>query len=226
MDPESFLARVRASLGDRSAESPRPAPYRPPEPAPHDELVERLAGELEAVGGVVHRVASPEEARDKVLQLLMERRARRVIRGATPLVEELDLDGKLDEAGVEVTVAADDAPRDTLREAAFLADAGISSVDYGIAETGTLALLARPGQGRSVSLLPPVHIAVLDAGDVVAELADLFERVTARGELPSALTFITGPSRTGDIELVLTVGVHGPKELHLVVVAQTETSIE
>ncbi len=164
---------------------------------------------------------SYQEITDKILQLLVERRASRVIRGATPLATELDLDGKLNDAGMEVTVASltGDASREALREAAFLADAGITSVDYGVAETGTLALLARPGQGRAVSLLPPVHIAVLDAGDVVAELAALFERVTARGELPSALTFITGPSRTGDIELVLTVGVHGPKELHLIVMS-------
>ncbi len=221
MDQESFLGRIRSSLGDQAA-TPRPASYRPPEPP--DELVERLTTELEAVGGAVYRVASAEEAGDKIRQLLMERRARRVIRGATPLVEGLDLDGKLKDAGMEVTVAAlaDEASRSTRREAAFLADAGISSADYGVAETGTLALLARPGQGRSVSLLPPVHIAVLDARDVVAELAALFERVTADGKLPSALTFITGPSRTGDIELVLTVGVHGPKELHLIVVTRGE----
>ena len=126
-----------------------------------------------------------------------------------------------EELGLTVAALTDDVSQGALREAAFLADAGISSVDYGVAETGTLALLARPGQGRSVSLLPPVHIAVLDANDVVAELAAFFERVTADGELPSALTFITGPSRTGDIELVLTVGVHGPKEIHLIILEGT-----
>ncbi len=59
---------------------------------------------------------------------------------------------------------------------------------------------------------------MLDAGDVVYELAALFERVTVEGALPSALTFVTGPSRTGDIEQTLTIGVHGPGELHLVVI--------
>ncbi len=59
---------------------------------------------------------------------------------------------------------------------------------------------------------------MLDSRDVVYELAALFERVTAKGALPSALTFVTGPSRTGDIEQTLTIGAHGPGELHLVVI--------
>ena len=93
-------------------------------------------------------------------------------------------------------------------------DAG---VDYGVAETGTLVLLTRPAEGRAISLVPPVHIGVLRARDIVFELGELFERVAARdGSLPSALTFVTGPSSTADIELVHTVGVHGPRELHLV----------
>jgi L-lactate dehydrogenase complex protein LldG len=112
-----------------------------------------------------------------------------------------------------------DARRDDIRETEFTADCGITSADYGVAETGTLVLLACPGQGRAVSLLPPLHVAVLKATDIEQELSALFDRVREeRGSLPSALTFITGPSRTADIELVLTVGVHGPKELHLVLI--------
>ncbi len=59
---------------------------------------------------------------------------------------------------------------------------------------------------------------MLDSRDLVFELAALFEKVAARGDLPSALTFITGPSRTGDIEQKLTIGIHGPAELHLVLI--------
>ncbi len=219
MNRDDFLARVRHSLGD--LESPEvPAAYRPPPAPSREELTERLIREHQAVGGVAYRVRSPEEARRQIIAILAERGVRKVIRGDTPMIRDLALDAELTSSGVEVTVAGADAARDrdALRAAAFAADAGVTSVDYGVAETGTLALLAAPGQGRAVSLLPPVHVAVLDSRDVVLELAALFEEVTARGTLPSALTFITGPSRTGDIEQTLTVGVHGPGELHLVII--------
>ena len=219
MDRESFLARVRFSLGDTPSPG-EPERYRPPATPGRREMAEKLARELEGVGGVAYRAGSPAEAREVVLEILRQAGARRVIRGDTSLVRQLDLDGSLERAGIEVSVGAlaEESSRDRLREAAFAADAGVTSADFGVAETGTLALLVAPGQGRAISLLPPIHVAVLDSPDIVYELAALFERVTARGELPSALTFITGPSRTGDIEQTLTVGVHGPAELHVVVI--------
>ncbi len=217
MDRDDFLARVRRSLGDLEPAA-RPAAYRPPPAPDREELIELLIAEHEAVGGVGYRAETSDEARRQVVTILAERGTRRAIRGDTPLIRGLALDAELESAGVELTIAGPDADREELRAAAFAAGAGVTSADFGVAETGTLALLAVPGQGRAVSLLPPIHVAVLDARDVVLELAALFDRVQERGALPSALTFITGPSRTGDIEQTLTVGVHGPGELHLIVI--------
>jgi L-lactate dehydrogenase complex protein LldG len=184
-------------------------------------MSDRLVCEIEKVGGIVCRVSSLAEARSRILTLLEEKGARHAVRANTTLIENLELDASLEEAGVEVTVAdlRDDERRSSIREAEFSADCGITSADYGVAETGTLALIAGPGRGRAISLLPPLHIAVLRASDIVYELAALFERVhDDHRKLPSALTFITGPSCTADIELVLTVGVHGPKELQVILV--------
>ncbi len=234
MERDDFLARVRHSLdpGNRLGDleparraggaqpEPAPAPYRPPAPPPRAEMVELLIREHEAVGGVAVRVRSAAEACRHVVAILADLDTRQVIRGDTPRLRELELDAELASAGIGVTIAGAEAAenRDALRQAAFAADAGITSVDFGVAETGTLALLAAPGQGRAVSLLPPVHIAVLDARDIVYELAALFEQAASRGAMPSALTFVTGPSRTGDIEQTLTVGVHGPGDLQLIVI--------
>jgi len=219
MDRDRFLATVRSSLADGGGPPAPPEPYRPPAAPPRGERIERLAHELEAVGGIVHRAASSSEARVRILEILRERGVRSIVRADTSTMRDLDLDTELGAAGIAVTVCdgRGDVSRDELRRAALAADAGICCADFGVAETGTLALLARPGQGRSVSLLPPLHVAVLDAGNVVQELAALFAEAERRG-MPSALTLITGPSRTGDIELVLTVGVHGPGELHLVLI--------
>ncbi len=105
------------------------------------------------------------------------------------------------------------------REAFFQADLGLSGVDYLIAETGSVVLLSRPGQPRSLSLLPPIHIAVAERRQVLPDLFDLFTPLGIKpGELPACVSIITGPSKTGDIELRLVTGVHGPGEIHVVLI--------
>jgi L-lactate dehydrogenase complex protein LldG len=222
MDESGFLARLRTSLGREEAPLgplELEVPAETERPSSPEALAKRLARELEEVGGVVHPVSSTEDAGAAVSSILSEHAAKQVVWGETDLLRELDVGSVLKTAGMEVTVCdlRRGFSRARIRDAEFVADCGITSADYGIAETGTLALLAGPGQGRAVSLLPPMHIAVLRASDIVYDLSALFERVESeRKELPSALTFITGPSRTADIELVLTVGVHGPKYLHVI----------
>lgn len=106
------------------------------------------------------------------------------------------------------------------RELLLSADAGISDADYGLADTGTLVLRATPEQGRLVSLLPPVHIAVLSRRRILLDLAACFHALDVHRESQqtSLLTLITGPSRTADIEQTLTVGVHGPGTLYILLV--------
>ena len=220
MDQKSFLARLRLAHATTNEVPLRETPERPPRKRRSErELADRLAQELEAVKGVVHQAPSSEDAQARIVSVLRAARVRRLVRTRTAVLDELDLDRALLESGIELEVCDLRAggSREAIRDANFSAEAGLTGVDYGIAETGTLALLTRPGEGRAVSLVPPFHIAVLRPRNICFELGELLERVTAEeGALPSALTFITGPSSTGDIELVHTVGVHGPGELHLV----------
>jgi L-lactate dehydrogenase complex protein LldG len=100
----------------------------------------------------------------------------------------------------------------------FAADVGISGVDYLIAETGSVVLLTKPDQPRSLSLLPPVHIAVARREQILPDLFDLFDDPLRGGApLPACVSIITGPSKTGDIELKLVTGVHGPGEVQVVI---------
>jgi L-lactate dehydrogenase complex protein LldG len=105
-----------------------------------------------------------------------------------------------------------DEERGRLRDRWAGADLVISGADAAIAATGTLVLAARPELPRAATVLPPLHIALLDRGRIVPTFADLILTWRSRG-LPSGLFFVTGPSRTGDIEQTLTIGVHGPGEL-------------
>lgn len=95
-----------------------------------------------------------------------------------------------------------------------LEGAGVSEAAWGIAETGSVVLAASAEEPRARSLLPEVHVSLLREDRILAGLDELFERV--RGDLPSALAIVTGPSRSADIEQTLTVGVHGPGEVHVV----------
>lgn len=90
---------------------------------------------------------------------------------------------------------------------------GVTSADYAIAETGTLVLTSGGEHHRLLSLLPPVHVCVLSATSLVFSFSDLLQVIGVKP--PSSLTCITGPSRTADIEHTVTLGVHGPREVHI-----------
>jgi L-lactate dehydrogenase complex protein LldG len=99
-------------------------------------------------------------------------------------------------------------------EAPDLPDAGVSPALYGLADTGSVVLAASPEEPRANSLLPAVHVSLLAEDRILPDLAALFRALG--NDLPSALAIVTGPSRSGDIEQTLVVGVHGPGEVHVV----------
>jgi L-lactate dehydrogenase complex protein LldG len=218
-----FLQRVREAVaeGNRAAGAP-PLEARGAvgyQGAGADSVA-RFRHEFTAAGGFVHGVADPIAAGEVVVNLLRDRSVRRVLLGRGAVLDSLDLSEKLKIAGLAIISASVGAEwRDDL----FAAEAGISGVDALIAETGSLVLLSRPEQPRSLSLLPPLYIAVAHQEQLLPDLFDLFEpRLWAdKGGLPSCLSLITGPSKTGDIELRLVTGVHGPGEVHVVLIAAT-----
>jgi L-lactate utilization protein LutC len=219
---ESFLQRVRQAVeeGNRAGHAaPLEARGHTGYQGAGPDLVARFRDELTAAGGHVHLVADPEAAVDRVIDLLGSHPGKQILAGRGPFVDPLALPDRLRAGGFDV-IEVDRLDPEASRETFFAADVGISGVDYLIAETGTLVLLARPEEPRSISLLPPIHIAVADRNQLLPDLFDLFEPKVwqERGELPSCLSLITGPSKTGDIELKLVTGVHGPGELHVVLI--------
>ena len=99
----------------------------------------------------------------------------------------------------------------------FRFDVGISTVQAAIAETGTLVLDSTRERHRLVSLVPPVHIAIVRASQIYRTLSEVLSLIRKDKEISPAVTFITGPSRTADIELTLAIGVHGPQELYVII---------
>lgn len=103
---------------------------------------------------------------------------------------------------------------------------GLSAAFAGIAETGTLVLLSGPASPTTLALLPPTHVVVIPKSRIAATYEDVWKAVRARGDekgfMPRAVNWITGPSRTADLEQTLLLGAHGPQRLHIVIVDEEE----
>jgi L-lactate dehydrogenase complex protein LldG len=184
--------------------------------------VARFCEQFTAAGGTPHVVGDTSAARAKVLEIALAFSPRSVLCSRGAVIDLLELPAHLGSRGVEVHRA--DALHDERgRDVLFAADLGITGVEYLIAETGSLVVSAGRTEPRSLSLLPPVHIAVAARSQLLPDLFDLFNRFDGENgqapALPSCLTIITGPSKTGDIELRLVTGVHGPGRVHAVVIA-------
>lgn len=182
---------------------------------PIQDLPTRFLEELEALDGHGKRVASYAEAGDYILSLAEKKNAELLIRWDGEELERLGVDEPLNEAGVEVAIWRD---LEDFREVAGRADIGLSSAEWAIAETGSLVLEGGPGKGRTVTLLPPTYVAVVPVERMLATMPEAIEKYAEKGEVPANLCFHTGPSRSGDIEQSLTIGMHGPGDVHVILV--------
>jgi L-lactate utilization protein LutC len=219
---EAILQNVRQALrgGNRpgqtaAIESRGPIGYQGAEPDP----VSRFRQELTATGGYADVVPDRQAALARALEMAKAASARRVLIGPGALIDSLNLPEELAALGCDVKLTGS-LFADNNRDILFAADLGISGVDYLIAETGTVVLLSKAKEPRSLSLLPPVHVALAERAQLVPDLFDLFESEIRKGrsDFPSCVTLVTGPSKTGDIELRLVTGVHGPGEIHVILI--------
>jgi L-lactate dehydrogenase complex protein LldG len=164
-----------------------------------------------AVASEVFRVSAGEAAR-ALLKIIDDTGARKAVVVESPLQEAAGITEALRRRGVTVyTDPADIAAH------ADTADIGISGVEFGIAETGSVFQDGYDIATRLVTILPPMHVVFLPSAHIVASIEEAFE-IIAPGFERGYCGFITGPSRTADIERVLTIGVHGPSRFAIIAV--------
>ena len=171
----------------------------------------RFTERLAAVGAHCTVVSGEAEAAGALAGILSGAGAQRVAGSDAPLVQRL-----LRPLGDRLEIAAGES---LSRDELFACEVGVTTAQWGIAETGTLVLESARERSRLLSLVPPIHVAVLSTRCICESLGDALARV--RQGASHAITFITGPSRTSDIELTLVVGVHGPQTVHVLLLEET-----
>jgi len=218
---EAVLGKVRRALGVSGEEKPRRAtvearlavPLPNVIPArgqlPHEERIALFSLMAERVAATVRRLAGPHEVPAAVAEHLRRHNLPQVVRtGADPRLAALAWGS---EPQLERLVGPSDGSDAVALSQAFAA----------VAETGTLALLSGPENPTTLNFLPDTHIVVLAAADIVGDYETVWRRlrtVYGNGKLPRTVNFITGPSRSADIEQTIILGAHGPRALHILVV--------
>ena len=195
-------AQISSPLGTPLSLRPAIDESRLPESV--DSEIERFLGEIKKLSGVGQKL-SPSEIDSALKTLVEEQNIHKATVWETPHLRQLGITEILNSLGVELV-----SPNANKHEMA-LCDLGITEADYLLPETGTLVLRSSEEKPRAVSLLPRVHLAIARPEMLRPDMHQVF----AEAKDGNYLVFITGPSRTADIELTVTLGVHGPKNLYV-----------
>lgn len=249
---ERFIANIKNALqhrsgayrvfredkpGGRSSHRKNDAdgPPNPRTDAESRRLLDRLIAKAAPINLQVRPVADVGAAAAAIAQLVAETTPewgdqKRLVAWTHPLIARLKLhealarqDVTLDYIAIEDPQKASPAERQSIRRRITDAYIGVTSADYCVAETGTLVIKNRLNQPRAVSLVPSIHVAVIELKQLVSDLKELYGLLQHdmdgnREGLTNCMTFISGPSKTGDIELVMVHGAHGPRALYLYVI--------
>jgi L-lactate dehydrogenase complex protein LldG len=210
MSKDYVLHKVRTALARSAGQPTSPAPpvrLRVPEVSVSTRI-ESLVNRVAALAGKTYLAQTPAAACAYVTDRVTGKTA---VASNAPLLREC---GITDLPSVRSGLFK----RDQLRDVCASADFGITSADYALADTGSLVMLSSPAEARLISLLPPVHIAVVSRERILTGLDELLTILPYPAEQTSSMVLITGPSRTADIEQILVRGVHGPGEIHVIVV--------
>jgi L-lactate dehydrogenase complex protein LldG len=210
---DTVLSRVSRALGRNG--SALDAPIPPPIDEPLTRLVhtnfglpELFAKRAQEMKMTVDPVTA-EELLSRLTAFLKTNQCQKIALPVSPLLDRLQIAAQLKAAGFDAR-RWDEMTLDDLYEY----DCGVTDVDYAVAETGSLVIRGSAEHGRAISLVPSIHVAIIEPKNFLPDLVDLFDQLVKDGDFSNA-TLITGPSKTSDIEMTLVVGVHGPCKVHL-----------
>ena len=216
---EDILKKLKAA--QKKAVPPRPGlPALNELSLKGEELVAKFTHEITAQTGVVHRVQDKGGALSKLTAILHAEGIKTVMASNDDVVTTLDLPAWGRENGIKVLKSQDFNDRKRFISAVFdEAEAGITGVDFAVAESGTLGLIHTKDQPRLVSLAPIHHVAIVQLDRLVPVYENATELLYSKLEnTPTHFTFITGPSMTADIQSIPFKGMHGPRKLEIILI--------
>jgi L-lactate dehydrogenase complex protein LldG len=212
-EPDTVLDRVSRALGRNGPLLEAPIPPAIDEPITRlvhtdlglPELFAKRAEEMKMHVDPVHA----EDLAGKLVEFLKSNHCHKLALAESPLLDHLQLAEQLNANGF-------DAKRwsEITLDELYQFDCGITDVTYAVAETGSLVIRASATHGPAISLVPNIHVAILEPKNFLPDLVDLFEKLKSDAD-PASVVLITGPSKTSDIEMNLVVGVHGPNKVQL-----------
>ncbi len=207
---EKILSRLKTAIGDTQ---PAPATVcMPIATFQADEKIEKLQGLLEAMRTEVHLVSTTDWG-DKLKSILKARNLKTLLYSPdTWIAPVIDQAWEDNTADLPARIPFD-RPVEDFKEALFEMDAGITTTCGAIAETGAIVLWPDASEPRTLSLVPPVHIAIVRADQIYNSFCEIIQVQNWSVGMPTNALLISGPSKTADIEMTLAFGVHGPKEL-------------
>ena len=182
--------------------------------------VEQFRARMESVRAEVHLVS--EESWPELLKEVVREKQLSSLLYASEGPLGAALAGAWEESDSSPLISRTDAIAEWKEDLFFKVEGAVTSTRWGIAETGTLVLWPTPEEPRSYSLVPPVHIAILDADNLYNTFAELVEKEQWQRGMPTNVLLISGPSKTADIEQTLAYGVHGPTELIVIVITEDD----
>lgn len=211
-----IFARLKSAVGTAAAPVAQPEPLPKPEYS-RPEKIEKLKTLMEAMRTEVH-ITSEQDWLGLLQDILKQRNIKDLLYGPrAPIGAALQQKWQNSSDGLPELVPYD-VEIEKIKERVFNVEAGITSTIGGIADAGALILWSSKEEPRLMSLVPPIHIAILRADKIYNSLLEVMQKENWSATMPTNAFLISGPSKTADIELVLAFGVHGPKELIVLVI--------
>jgi len=213
-----FISKIGKILGNDRNTTPIPEKKKSIEIQTEQTIINKFIETAKKQNWSIHQAQSSNNVLTLIEKILIKTKAKNIVRTNEEIINKLDISKYLESNNYKETIIFNKKPltSEKIKNFCSKADIGISSADFAIAETGSIAIIPGSNKSKMVSLLPTTHIVIIPPKLIINKLEELFLKLPDI-QKNSSINIISGPSRTADIEQTIVIGAHGPKEVHLII---------